>query len=621
MMPRAHARSAGLAVVLALVLAGAALRAGRQQTPAPQRTFRSGIDLVTVDVTVLDNAGLPVRGLEAGDFAVELDGQVRPVRVVDWIEFERLDAPIALGPNRPASPPANPTEAPRVVVLVVDDLSMDRQDGKSVQPAGIRFMESLRPNDLLGFATTSGEGALINPTQDREPVRHALQYTFGRATDNAPEDLCPPTLEELQCPCLATALDHIARQQLENYESLALSIGSAPLGRTMVVMTYGVAPTLICRIGGGPPPPDWYRERDLSNIQPFAQALARAGVSAYFLAIEPTPGFGPTLEPDRWFASVRLTADASGAHFDRIIGQADRNFARIRTAMSAFYRLGVELPSERVDPRVRVAVKVGRKDVTVEARRSALVPEGARAARTIDEALESAATRGEYWRDVPVSLSVAVRQSAAADRMQLGLHVAVPPSAAGPLSAVIAVVDEAGAPVWTGRASLVAAEPGADYARSTTVDVPPGSYRVRAAVADINEHLGVADRTVSARLHDLGAFRVSDVFTSWAGADDTYRFTLGRLPAEAELVHAEIEVYGAGPATLLVVKWVMSPADPAQEAIERESDVASEDGVMKAIAELPVADLPPGLYTLRAIVSDPTAQLGIVTAVLSRPAR
>ena len=59
--------------------------AARAQTPQP--VFRGGVDLVTLDVTVVDKDGQPIRGLKAEDFVVTLEKQARPVRALDFLEF------------------------------------------------------------------------------------------------------------------------------------------------------------------------------------------------------------------------------------------------------------------------------------------------------------------------------------------------------------------------------------------------------------------------------------------------------------------------------------------------------------------------------------------------------
>ena len=57
-------------VTAALILLGAPLLMA-QQTPIEQTpAFKSGVELVTVDVGVVDKQGLPIRGLTPADFAV-----------------------------------------------------------------------------------------------------------------------------------------------------------------------------------------------------------------------------------------------------------------------------------------------------------------------------------------------------------------------------------------------------------------------------------------------------------------------------------------------------------------------------------------------------------------------
>src|SRR5204862_1031847 len=54
----------------------------------PQSTFRSGIDIVRLDVSVLDKERMPVRGLTAADFTVLEDGKPQPI-----VAFDAVDVP------------------------------------------------------------------------------------------------------------------------------------------------------------------------------------------------------------------------------------------------------------------------------------------------------------------------------------------------------------------------------------------------------------------------------------------------------------------------------------------------------------------------------------------------
>jgi hypothetical protein len=66
------------------VLLHAAIRLAQLPNPDPRRpqaTFRAGVDLIQIDVSVLGRDRRPVRGLTAADFSLLEDGQPRP-RVV-----------------------------------------------------------------------------------------------------------------------------------------------------------------------------------------------------------------------------------------------------------------------------------------------------------------------------------------------------------------------------------------------------------------------------------------------------------------------------------------------------------------------------------------------------------
>lgn len=194
-VPTDRFRTVGL-VLVALTLCPVL---GAQQQAPP--TFRSGVSLVTVDVSVLDKDGKPVPGLQTGDFEIKLNGKVRPVKVATFIE-----AAAELGPAVGAVVPKMPGVAEgaregtqvstnagvvaaqkqrgedRVFVLLVDDLSFAPMRGKALFLAAKAFINSLPATDVVGLAMSSGAAA-INPTTDRTKVRSALDHAAGEASD------------------------------------------------------------------------------------------------------------------------------------------------------------------------------------------------------------------------------------------------------------------------------------------------------------------------------------------------------------------------------------------------------------------------------------------------------
>ena len=66
--------------------------AQQQQPQAQQPPFRSGVDVVQLDVSVLDKQRRPVPGLAAADFTVFEDGTPR-----DIFAFQAFDIPDKVG--------------------------------------------------------------------------------------------------------------------------------------------------------------------------------------------------------------------------------------------------------------------------------------------------------------------------------------------------------------------------------------------------------------------------------------------------------------------------------------------------------------------------------------------
>ena len=69
-----------------------------------QPTFRSRVDLLRVDVTVVDKSGAPISDLGAGDFLVKVDGQPRTVSFARFYGPQAESLPPASTPRPPPSP-------------------------------------------------------------------------------------------------------------------------------------------------------------------------------------------------------------------------------------------------------------------------------------------------------------------------------------------------------------------------------------------------------------------------------------------------------------------------------------------------------------------------------------
>ena len=133
-----------------------------QQRPASQRptaTFRSSVDLVTVNVVVRDKNGNIVRGLTRDDFTVTEDGRPQTISTFDFEEIattagrRRRCRPrsrrfSAASAGRAAAPAAAPAPAPvptidmhgrRLIALFFDLSSMQPEERPAVGDLGARL--------------------------------------------------------------------------------------------------------------------------------------------------------------------------------------------------------------------------------------------------------------------------------------------------------------------------------------------------------------------------------------------------------------------------------------------------------------------------------------------------
>src|SRR5688572_19738546 len=86
MQPSNGRAVAVMATVTALCAGTWSVISAQQSGTGKPPTFRSGVELVTVDVTVLDRQGHPLKGLAPADFVVTVGGQPRRVVSAEFVD-------------------------------------------------------------------------------------------------------------------------------------------------------------------------------------------------------------------------------------------------------------------------------------------------------------------------------------------------------------------------------------------------------------------------------------------------------------------------------------------------------------------------------------------------------
>ena len=168
------------AVTMAIALRSAVAGQGappQGQTRPPQ--FRSGIDIVQVDVSVLDRDRRPVRGIAASEFTILENGKPQEVAA-----FQAVDMPDALPPPTPWMRDVQPDvrrndEAieHRLIVIMMDDATMMLQPAfvKSAKEIGHRAIEQLGPSDLAAVIYTLDNRKSQDFTADRARLHEAVE--------------------------------------------------------------------------------------------------------------------------------------------------------------------------------------------------------------------------------------------------------------------------------------------------------------------------------------------------------------------------------------------------------------------------------------------------------------
>jgi VWFA-related protein len=182
--------------VIVIALVSVTLLAQGQNPVRP--VFRSGTELVLVNVVVRDKSGNVVRSLTRDDFVVTEDDRPQIVTSFDFEELDKADAapeaaaPQTILPQGPAARPAETVPAPpavkvdmrgrRLIVLFFDLSSMQPEELQRAVKAAHDYVEQkLSPVDLIAVASFSTSFRVDQDfTSDREELTAAVD-AFGDA--------------------------------------------------------------------------------------------------------------------------------------------------------------------------------------------------------------------------------------------------------------------------------------------------------------------------------------------------------------------------------------------------------------------------------------------------------
>lgn len=640
-------RTAALTLWLAV---GFASFAARQQPPI----FRAGVDLMTVETTVLDRNGRPVRDLQPSDFTVTVAGQPRKVL---FARFSGSDAARGTTTTISTGAPAVAgsyaaslgAAAGRTVVFVVDRDSIKTGNEKALLETSATVLDVLTPADavgLLGLPAGSVEltrehgrvrAALeaLTGTQPRQGMfldrrmswQEALAYEQGnrRVMAEVVERECPqvkiaPNLPLPQCPlqllAQATQMLQIGRIQVQTTLSVLNRLAErlAPLrGPKHVVM-----------ISGGMP----FGQDLLPLFNEFARKAAEAQIVLYAVHLDQpesdasdrkvvASAFGGR---DLSQGLTTMTGMTGGAFFNGV-GRAAGVFDRIKVEITNYYELGIETLPEDASGKPRdIDVKVGRPGLSVRARKQVTMPDRATVAAWSADPVETLLQQPTDLAELPVAVAAYTTRGAEARTLRVLLSAEI----GGAQSRLPAdwgfVVFDKGKTVASGRQRIelgAAGQPDkAPWPITTSASLAPGSYRVRFAAADADGRAGVIDLPLTVGLRAAGDLQVSDLIL---GTADGAKLQPRARIARGARITALIEFLSADPDRLTKSRAAIEiiPAGSA-EPVKRVLMAArggGADAILLNEAQIDSGELAPGRYTATVVALQDNQPVGRVSRV------
>ena len=178
-------------LIAVMCVCGATAAFAQTQTPASDPiqgpTFRTGVDLIAIDVAVVDNRGRPIDDLHAADFTVKIDGEQRRVVSAELVKYDIESAKKQVTDKTETYFTSNLT-APqgRQIILAIDQINVRPGSIRAVMSAAEKFLDKLSPLDQIAFVAYPEPGPRVGFTTDRLKLRLAMQSLIGHGVRSDP---------------------------------------------------------------------------------------------------------------------------------------------------------------------------------------------------------------------------------------------------------------------------------------------------------------------------------------------------------------------------------------------------------------------------------------------------
>lgn len=627
-------------ILLALVATAQVMaQAGPQQAPRP---FKSGTEVVAIEVAVVDAEGNPVPDLAAADFEVTVAGRRRTIQSIQFIRTE--PASVTRLPREDGMSTNQLPTSGRLLLLVVDEANLRTGGSVPVIRAAEALLDRLSPGDFVGV-TRIPDGGGVEFTHDRARVTDALRQIKGRpprprrsrVTVHLSEAADFEDTQRMQWPaalrrecgepnsfgyglCLA-AMQTEAHEILRE-EELKLATFTGTIRR--LIETAGAAKTPVTMIVISE---SLFVGRDTGALTGLASAAAFARVSIN--VIRPlrsvfdlsSQGYSSDPAADNDLSRLgleRLAAELRGGFYE-ISSTGAAVFDRISRELSGYYLLGIESTADDRGARARpLRVSVVRPGVTVRSRAAFALPPPVAPPANPTEQLRELLRAPAPAAGLPATLTSHVI-SGAGDRVRLLIAAEIGDAIERDATYHVALLvlgptgDQIVSTAGTLRLTRSRQTSPSPALFTTSVEVAPGEYAIRLAAVAADGRAGSVHHIARSALRKWPAgIATSDIIVASAPAANQFPLFNPPTIVEGPNLAALIDVVHDNATVLdaIKVRFELAGHNFAAAAVPATRGAGAYHRTFSMTTPLALAA---GEYEMRAVVTPPRGDPFVVT--------
>ncbi|HEU4693155.1 MAG TPA: VWA domain-containing protein, partial [Vicinamibacterales bacterium] len=417
------------------------------QEPIQGPTFRTGVDLVAVDVAVVDRRGRPVEDLRAPEFSVKIDGEVRRVVSAELIKVDVEAAKKQVADKTESFYTSNLTPPNgRQIIIAVDQVNIRPGSLRPVLDAAGRFLDLLSPLDQVAFVAFPEPGPRVNFTNDKLRLRRAMQGLVGQqpraragnynigvseaiSIEERRDQIVLSAVMTRECrsndprqlaQCERDIISESSQITRNTREDADLSLRG--LQTLLEQLQFVDGPKSLILISEG------LAVSETNDLRHLVRLAGAARTAINVLSVDLRRGDvtiaeqPPTEAEDRRILMQGLEAVASMSRGSlyHIAGTGEPIFERLASENSAYYLLGVEQrPSDLVGDRHRIDVEVRRQNVTIRSRQAFVLSPSTSVRRSNQDSLRDALGSPFAISGLPLRVTTFAQQDPGSEKVRL----------------------------------------------------------------------------------------------------------------------------------------------------------------------------------------------------------